>query len=83
MQSTCSCKDYFHYNFCVHILCMIAMSVLEFQIPVVLIQCDPELSKRLGRQKYIAGGNRTGGGERLMESDFGRTITNGHDADAA
>ena len=55
MRSTCSCKDYFYDKFCVHVLCVIAMSVLEFQIPVALLQCDPELRKRRGRRKFIAG----------------------------
>ena len=26
MRSTCSCKDYFHDNFCVYVLCVIAIS---------------------------------------------------------
>ena len=55
MRSTCSCKDYFHDKMCVHVLCMIAMSLPEFQIPVALIQCDLELRRRRGRRKYVAG----------------------------
>ena len=55
MRTTCSCKDYFHDRFCVHVLCVIAMSDPEFQIPVALIQCDPELRKRRGRRRYIHG----------------------------
>ena len=55
MRSTCSCKDYFHDKMRVHVLCVIAMSLPEFQIPVALIQCDPEQRKRRGRRKFIAG----------------------------
>ena len=55
MRTTCSCTDYFHDKMCVHVLCVIAMSVREFQIPVALIQCDPELRRRRGRRKYVPG----------------------------
>ena len=70
MRSTCSCKDYVHDKFCVHVWCVIAMLVLEFQIPVALIQCDPELRRRRA-QIYCGGGYRTGRGERKMESYYG------------
>ena len=55
MRSTCSCKDYFHDKFCVHVLCVIAISVREFQIPVSLMQRDPELRRRRGRRRFIKG----------------------------